>query len=136
MRVRALTLSVATLLASAAGSAFAHHSFAMFDMQKEVKLEGTVKDYQWTNPHIWIDLLTKDAAGKDVQWAIEGSSPGTMGIVGWTRRTLKAGDKISMVIHPLKTSNEPGGALISVTVDGRTLAGNAGVRAGSPEIGP
>ena len=134
MRVRAVSLLIAALLAAPPAPALAHHSFAMFDMQREVKLEGTVKEYQWTNPHIWIQLLTKDAAGRDVEWAIECSSPSTLGGVGWTRRTLKAGDRISLVIHPLKTSDEPGGALVSATINGRTLPGSAGVRAGSPEI--
>ena len=136
MKGPAAPLSIAAVLACAGGPAFAHHSFAMFDTQKELKLEGTVRDFQWTNPHIWIQLLTKDASGKDVEWAVECSSPSTMGSVGWTRRTLKAGDRISLVIHPLKTSDEPGGALVSATINGRTLAGSAGVRAGSPEITP
>ena len=134
MKARAAIVSVAALLASAAGPVCAHHSFAMFDMQKEVRLEGTVREFQWTNPHIWIQVITKDARGKEVEWAIECSSPSTLGSVGWTRRTLKAGDKISIVIHPLKTSNDPGGALVSATINGRTLPGSAGVRAGSPEI--
>jgi Family of unknown function (DUF6152) len=121
MSVRAVALSLATLLACAVGSVSAHHSYAMFDMQKEVKLEGTVKEYQWTNPHIWIQLLTMDAGGQVVEWAIECNSTKTMSNVGWTRKTLKAGDKISVVIHPLKTSADPGGALVSAVINGRTL---------------
>src|ERR1700722_18487206 len=126
MIVRAVTLSVATLLASALGSVAAHHSFAMFDMQKEVKLAGTVKDYQWTNPHIWIQLLVKDASGKEGEWAVECIGASAMGRQGWTRKTLKAGDKISMVIHPLKTSTEPGGSLVSATINGQSLRGGGG----------
>ncbi len=126
MRVRAVTLSIATLLGCAAGPVAAHHSFAMFDMQKSVKLEGTVKEYQWTNPHVWIQLLAKDASGKEVEWAIECNATSGMGRTGWTRKTLKAGDKISLVIHPLKTSIEPGGTLVSATINGQTLNGTGG----------
>jgi hypothetical protein len=93
----------------------------MFDMQKEVKLEGTVGEYQWTNPHIWIQLLVTDAGGHETEWAIECNSISTMSRVGWTRRTLQAGDKISVVIHPLKTRDETGGALVSAVVNSRTL---------------
>lgn len=126
MRVRALTLSIATLLAGATGQAAAHHSFAMFDMQKEVKLEGTVKEYQWTNPHVWIQMLVTDASGNEVEWAIECNATRGMSRTGWTRSTLKPGDKISMVIHPLKTSAEPGGTLVSAIINGQTLLGSGG----------
>lgn len=126
MRMRTIALSIAALLASAVGSVTAHHSYAMFDMQKEVKLEGTVKEYQWTNPHVWIQLLVKDATGKEVEWAIESNAINGMVRTGWSRKTLKAGDKISMVINPLKTSTEPGGSLVSATINGQTLSGGGG----------
>ena len=123
MRVRTRTLSIVALLASAVGPVSAHHSYAMFDMQKEVKLEGTVTEFQWTNPHVWIQLIVKDAGGKEVEWAVESNAISGMARTGWTRKTLKAGDKISMVIHPLKTSTEPGGSLVSATINGQTLSG-------------
>ena len=121
MRAQIAAPAIVTTLACAVPTALAHHSYAMFDMQKELTLEGTVREYQWTNPHIWIQLLVKDASGKEVEWGIECNSTSTMGRVGWTRKTLKAGDHIAVVIHPLKTSAEPGGALVSATIDGRTL---------------
>jgi hypothetical protein len=135
MKMRALTLSVATLLASAVGSVSAHHSYGMFDMQKEVKLAGTVKEYQWTNPHVWIQLIVKDASGKEVEWAIESNAINGMLRTGWSRKTLKAGDKISMVINPLKNSTEPGGSLVSATINGQTLSGGGGGQRseGAPE---
>ncbi len=137
MRVRIAALSLVTALASLAGTAGAHHSYAMFDMQKDVRLEGTVREYQWTNPHIWIQLLVRDAGGHEVEWAIECNSTNTMSRVGWTRRTLKAGDRISVVIHPLKTSDEPGGALVSAVINGRTLTeSNVGSQYTEPEAKP
>jgi sulfur carrier protein ThiS len=119
-------MSIALLLIAATPFAAAHHSFAMFDLQKEVKLEGTVKDFQWTNPHVWIQLLVKDAGGKEVEWAIECNGPSVIARGGWTRKTLKAGDKISVVLHPLKTSDDPGGSLVSATINGQTLRAGGG----------
>ena len=137
MRVRTASLAVTASLAFAAGGAAAHHSYAMFDMQKEVTLEGTVREFQWTNPHIWIQLLVKDDSGQEVEWGIECNSTSTMGRVGWTRRSLSAGDHISVVIHPLKTSTDKGGALVSATGHGRTLTeSNVGAQTAEPGAAP
>jgi hypothetical protein len=133
MRVRTAAQPLLATLAFLAGPAGAHHSYAMFDMQKEVRVEGTVKEYQWTNPHIWIQLLVKDAGGHEVEWAIECNAIRTMERVGWTRKTLKVGDKISVVLHPLKTRNEPGGALVSALINGKTLTESV---VGSPVATP
>lgn len=104
--------------ASMAGSpAIAHHSFAMFDGQKIRTVEGTIKEFQWTNPHVWIQLLVKDSSGKLVEWSIEGGPPNALSRSGWKRTTLKPGDKATVVIHPLKNGN-PGGSLRGVTVNG------------------
>src|SRR3569623_295186 len=70
-----LALAGVAAVALAAAPAFAHHSFAMFDNQKNVTLEGTVKGIQWTTPHSWIQLVVKDASGKEVEYSIEGGSP-------------------------------------------------------------
>src|SRR4051812_36228983 len=83
--------------------ASAHHSFAMFDNAKGQTLEGTVKEFQWTNPHAWVQLMVKDAAGKLVEWSIECASPNGLRRQGWKATVLKPGDKISAVIHPLKS---------------------------------
>jgi hypothetical protein len=99
----------------------AHHSFAMFDQQKETTITGTLKELQWTNPHIWVQVLVKDAAtGKDVEWSIEGGSPNNLSRKGWSRHSMKAGDQVSVVIHPLK-NGENGGSLVKVTVNGTPL---------------
>jgi len=116
MRARLLTAAILLALASP-GAVFAHHSFAMFDNQKSLDLEGTIKEFQWTNPHSWIQLIVKDPSGKDVEWSIEGGSPNGLGRSGWTRISLKPGDKATIVIHPLKDGT-PGGSLMSATVNG------------------
>jgi hypothetical protein len=98
-------------------TAQAHHSFAMFDMTKQVTLQGVVKSFQYTNPHIWIQVVVTDpATGKEVEYAIEGGSPNNLSRAGWTRGSLKAGEKATVVVHPLR-SGEPGGSLMGVTTD-------------------
>jgi len=111
----------ATLLALLSGAAFAHHSFAMFDQDKEVKLVGTIKEVQWTNPHIWVQVMAPNPAnGQMVEWSIEGGSPNGLTRQGWRRNSLKAGDKVEITIHPLK-NGENGGSLMRVLVDGKPV---------------
>ena len=115
-----LALAGVAMVSLAAAPAFAHHSFAMFDNQKNVTLEGTIKEFQWTNPHSWIQLVVKDASGKEVEWSIEGGSPNGLSRAGWKRTSLKPGDKATAVIHPLKDGTN-GGSLVSATVNGHPI---------------
>lgn len=111
----------ATVLALSSGVAFAHHSFAMFDQDKEVKLVGTIKEVQWTNPHIWVQVMAKSpTTGQMVEWSIEGGSPNGLSRQGWRRNSLKAGDSVEITIHPLK-NGENGGSLMRVLVDGKPV---------------
>ena len=103
-----------------AGPALAHHAFAMFDTNREVMLEGTVKEFQWTNPHTWVQLLVKDPSGKEVEWSIEGSSPNNLARFGWTRNSLRSGDRVQAVVHPLKDGSI-GGSLVKITVNGQVV---------------
>lgn len=111
---------VLAALAGSAGPAEAHHSYAMFDMGKEVSLVGTIKEFQWTNPHSWIWLDVPGADGKVEQWGIEGMSPNYLARRGWTKETLKPGDKVTVVIHPLK-NQEHGGSFLRVTLPDGTV---------------
>jgi len=113
--------STAALLLMAASLAFAHHSFAMFDRSKETTLVGVVQEFQWTNPHSWIELdVANDSGGVD-KWSIELNSPNNLVRQGWKSDSVKPGDKISVVIWPLR-SGEKGGLFISLTLpDGSTL---------------
>jgi hypothetical protein len=112
------------LIASvAAGSAaFAHHSFAMFDNAKTVELTGTVKELQWTNPHIWVQVMAKDEKGQMVEWSIEGGSPNGLVRQGWRRSAMKPGDAIAIKIHPLKDGTH-GGSMLSATINGQPVGG-------------
>jgi hypothetical protein len=105
-------------LALAAGGApersLAHHSFAMFDLQKQVTVSGTVKQFQWTNPHAYIQLVAKDDSGRDVEWSLEMGAPMYLYARGWRPRTLRAGMRINAVINPLR-NGRPGGVVRDVT---------------------
>jgi hypothetical protein len=101
--------------------ALAHHSVSMFDRTRTVILSGEIKEFQWTNPHSWIQLLVKDAAGNTVEWSLEGGSPGIMGRNGWKRTSLVPGEKVTIELYPLNTG-EPGGCFVEITkADGTKL---------------
>ena len=120
MKTRFIFLSILLWL-GAGGVALAHHSFAMFDMTKQVTLEGTIKTFKWSNPHAWIEINVPKAGGDVEMWSVELTSPNNLMRVGWKRTSLKPGDKVTMIIHPLRTG-APGGSLAQVTlVDGTIL---------------
>jgi len=98
-----------------AGSASAHHSFAMFDRSKETTLVGVVNEFEWTNPHSWIELDVPNENGGTDKWSIELNSPNNLSRQGWKSTSLKPGDKISVVIWPLR-SGEKGGLFMSLTL--------------------
>ena len=99
-------------LAAIAGSqpALAHHSFAMFDFDRTMTLKGVVKELQWTNPHVilWVEA-TPAAGGAPEVWSAELTSPGNLTRMGWTKRTLKPGDKVAVDISPLRDGGKGGG---------------------------
>ena len=102
-----------------AGSALAHHSFAMFDNTKEVTAVGVVKSFQWTNPHTWLQVEVTGADGKTVEWSLEGGSPGILSRNGWKRTSVKPGDKVTVIFYPLR-DGKPGGSFLEVkTPDGK-----------------
>lgn len=115
------------VLAVGARGAAAHHSFAAFDRDRNVVITGTVKEFQWTNPHAWIQVLVNDD-GEQREWSIEAGSPNMMARQGWKSRTLKPGDKIALVMHPILTG-APAGSLVSVTLADGTVLGPGGAPA-------
>jgi hypothetical protein len=115
--------AISAITMSAIPAAFAHHSFAMFDGEKTKVLEGTVKEFQWTNPHSWILLTVDNAEGQPEQWAIEMGGPGRLAGQGWTSSTLAPGMKIKAVVHPLRDGAN-GGQFMAVTLPDGTQKGN------------
>jgi hypothetical protein len=113
-------ISVGALLALGAMAVHAHHSFAMFDFEKDQVIEGVVKEFQWTNPHIWIQVNVASADGKVTEYSVEGSSPNGLRWQGWSRESMKPGDRIVLTIHPMKDGS-PGGSYVRGTVNGAPL---------------
>lgn len=122
MRTRSRFLVMTATLVAAVSSS-AHHSFAMFDNQQEVALAGQVRDFQWTNPHSWIFLTVNDAQGHAVEWKVEGGSPNLLQRDGWTRRSLNAGDSVTVIVHPAKDGSAFG-SLVRVTLADGTRLGS------------
>lgn len=116
-----LVLCVCALVLARSTAAVAHHSFAMFDNQKEVTVDGIVLEFQWTNPHCWIRMVSTDATGKDAEWRLESQSPNILVRAGWSKDSIKPGDKAQVVIHPLKDGSN-GGSVFRLTVNGHPLA--------------
>jgi hypothetical protein len=111
--------SLAIFLAAMIGStslALAHHSFAMYELTKTLTFKGTVKTMQWTNPHVVIWVLVQPESGAAAQeWSFETTSPGVLTRSGWTRHSIKPGDRVSIAFHPLRDGSH-GGGLDSVTL--------------------
>jgi hypothetical protein len=122
----------AALVLACGVSALAHHSPAAFDRSKEVKLVGTVKEFRWQNPHTWIEVIVPDEKGKDVVWGVELTSPTYLVRAGWKSNTIKPGDKVTVLVNPVRTG-EPAGIFRSLTLaDGRVLTERP-ARLGTPD---
>jgi hypothetical protein len=127
MMVRRLALSGATLATALAftAPALAHHSYAMFAVDKNIAVEGTVKQFLWTNPHSWIRMEVMDPNGKAQEWPIEMGSLTILVNLGFNPKTLQPGDKIKMTIHPMK-SGLPGGDFVTLDAGGHNAVRNDG----------
>lgn len=113
------------LVAAAMVGLSAHHSPVMFDRSVRKTLVGTVVEFAWMNPHASIQLDVPNGSGGTDRWGVELGSPNSMVRNGWRSSILKPGDKVTVVVNPLK-SGEFGGIFVSITLaDGRTLGGNA-----------
>ena len=130
MTRRMWLVSVAVLFAAQPSAA--HHSFAPFDLARNVTLKGTIKEVQFTSPHVWLQVLVPGEKGEETEWSVEAGAPGMLLRTGWKPNSLKPGDAVVIVTHPAK-SGAPTGSLVSVTTaDGRTL----GPGGGAPPLKP
>jgi hypothetical protein len=126
MNARPVLLAVLlAMIASASGRVLAHHSFTMFEMDKDVTYKGVVVDYKWINPHVHITVDIKAGAGVDPAtvgtWDVEGGSTNIMGRQGWTRATLKPGSPITLVGHPMKDGSKGISLFYMITPDGKRM---------------
>ena len=126
--------AAATLLST---PAFAHHSTAAFDNTKVVRVEGTIKQFRWTNPHASIKIEGDASEGPDGLWTIEMTAPNSLLLDGWKRTTIKDGDKVVMFLNPLKNAvtlndGSQGGLYVGIVLaDGATLGQTDGKGTGS-----
>jgi hypothetical protein len=121
MRTKMLGLAGVTVM-MLAGPALAHHSFAMFDATKTLEFEGTIKEFQWTNPHSWLQVMVTDETGKETEWSLEMGSPGSLARSGWRPRTVQPGMEVTVTLHPLKDGSA-GGQFLSVVLPDGTVMG-------------
>src|SRR5947208_12312740 len=128
---RPMNLKVVSLTAVAVAafttSALAHHSFSMFDAQQTITLEGTVKEFEWVNPHAWLRVLVKDKnTGQPALWVLELSSPSRLVTMGMRADSVRAGDEVSVTFHPLRNGSR-GGQFIQAVLPGgkKVLRANA-----------
>ena len=132
-RTAAICCVTLGLVVMSATRLLAHHSFAMFDTGQQVSLTGVVTAFEWTNPHAYIELDVP-AEGAVRHWTIELGSTSILMRSGWKFSTLKAGDKVTAVVNPLR-NGEPGSLLTRITLpDGRVL-GNGGPTGVGPGTG-
>lgn len=124
MKVKTIAMAVLGAALLAAVPAFAHHSFAMFDNTKWVKITGTVEQYRWENPHTHIIVKVTPGSGDPAvagTWDIEGASINIMARQGWTKISYKVGDKITALAHPLKSGDKGASLSYVVLADGTRM---------------
>jgi hypothetical protein len=114
-----VVLSVLALMALQA-ALLGHHSAAMFDNTKVVEISGTIKEFQWTNPHVWIQVNVKSASGQQ-EWSIEGGGPNTLSRQGWRPTTFKAGETVTFRINPMRDGTPAGLFVAAKFSDAKTL---------------
>lgn len=117
----------------ASGLAAAHHSAAMFDQQQKQTLTGTVRQFQWSNPHCYIQLVVRNAQGRDEEWSFEMGAPMYLYNRGWRPSTVKAGDRLKVTFSPLRKGGLGGLLVEALSADGRPLGKQAG-HAGGPGV--
>lgn len=119
---RQLFLLGVLVLSLSGQPALAHHAGTAFDMTRQLTVAGTVSEFKWVNPHIWIYLMVPDENGDLVEWRLEGGSISILGRAGWTSDILEPGERIVVTVHPLR-SGEPGGEFRDVAKEDGTRVG-------------
>ena len=117
--LKKLCIALAAATVFTAGTAFAHHSFAMFDRDKIEVIKGTLYKFTYMNPHSWISVLGTVDKGTTVErWDIEATSPSALAAIGIHANTLKLGDKVTVAFHPLRDGRHGGSLVFVITPDG------------------
>lgn len=109
------------LVVLASTVSLAHHSAAGVDQTRTVTIVGVLKEFKWANPHSWMDIDVTDDKGQTRLWSVEMTAPAYLARAGWTSKTVKPGDKVTVTVRPMK-NGDPGGLFVSIALpDGRVL---------------
>src|SRR3954447_5085114 len=108
-----------------------HHSFAMFDSVNKTTITGTVTRFEWTNPHVFIEVDVPGANGQVKHWSVELGSPSILQRSGWKFSDVKPGEKITAIVNPLR-DGRPGGMLYRLTLADGSMRGNGGPAPADP----
>lgn len=120
--ISAVLLPLATsVLVLLAASASGHHSAAMFEEERTIELTGVVREFQWTNPHIWIQLSVTNDAGVPEEWSVEGGVPNRLFRAGWRPTSFKPGDRVAIVVRPMIDGGKAGLFVGAKLADGSVL---------------
>lgn len=121
MKLKLIALLISVLPLSVPLTTAAHHAGTAFDTTRQLTVAGTVKEFKWVNPHVWLYLLVPNAAGVMEEWPLEGGSISILGRAGWNSKIFQPGDKVTVTVTPLR-SGANGGEFKSVTnADGKTF---------------
>jgi hypothetical protein len=120
--VRAVVTSVLLAAVLFPRPAHPHHSNVAYEVTKVVTLVGVVKDFEWVNPHTWLHLVVEDEKGGKVEWAVEGRAPGILLRAGWTRASLKPGEKVTVDMSPARDGSKVGIIARVTKADGTILS--------------
>jgi hypothetical protein len=121
MKAAAVLAGIVAGLFCATG-AVAHHSFSAFDGNQTIKMSGTVKEWQWANPHVWLTLVIQTSGGAQ-EWGIEGQSPEVMRRQGIAREAIKAGDQVTITVHPRRDASNGASLVAVVEINGHEFVG-------------
>jgi hypothetical protein len=132
MKLKFVGLCVAASLFAA--PALAHHSFAIFDQNKVNYVTGTVKQFEWVNPHAWLNIDITDASGKTATWAFEGGSVAQLAALGWKKDMFTTGEKVEVGFRPMKDGSRGGQLMSAKTPAGQKVCSNRGCGDGSGNI--
>lgn len=123
MQTRLKVLAAFAVLAIPTAAALAHHSNSAYQVDEIITLEGTVKEWRWSNPHTWLIMMVEDENGTEQEWAVEGRAPGVLRRAGWHPTVLKPGEMVTVHASPAKDGSRVG-IIARVTKSDGTVLGN------------
>ena len=135
MNIKALSLASIAAVA-VMGSAAAHHSFAIFDQTKVLRISGTVKDFELVNPHGWLHVNVTNGAGQAATWSFEGGSVAQLVQLGWKRENFRPGSQVEVLYRPMKDGSRGGQLMSAVPAGGQRVCSNRGCGDGTGSVLP